>query len=251
MVEKYAEKHHINQVVTEAKTRKTHKNTIPDIFVSLPKISEHLNALKTAQTRHIPLNIQEDMYYCESFFLWTKEHTDKFAEMPIKDHPRWIIPWYNRAGEVIGYQARAYGNEQPKYYTIILDKSSPKIYGLERIDFGKRVYCVEGPIDSLMLDNAVAVGSSALHTFSSDETEVTYVLDNENRNAAILKEYAKLIKLGYDVCIMPNEWKYKDLNDAVCAGYPREDLTKFIDRNTYNGLAAQMKLTSWRKTNYD
>ena len=36
-----------------------------------------------------------------------------------------------------------------------------KIFGLNRIDKSKPIYVVEGPIDSLFLDNCVAVAGSS------------------------------------------------------------------------------------------
>ena len=252
-LEKYAESKEVTQIVTKDYSEKVRKTIVPDIFASLKSViqlSENHPARKMIENRKIPAHFHASMYYAPKFFEWTKEHTEKFENVITNEHPRWIIPWYNQKNEIIGYQARCFGAEMPKYYTIVLDKSAKKIYGMERVDFKERIYVVEGPIDSLMLSNCIAIGSSALHTFRTDETEATYVLDNENRNSAILKEYAKLIELGVDVCIMPDDWKFKDLNDAIVGGFSSEKLKSFIDQNTYNGLAAKIKLSQWRKVDF-
>ena len=36
----------------------------------------------------------------------------------------------------------------------------PKIFGLNRVDTSRTVYVVEGPLDSLLLDNAVAMAGA-------------------------------------------------------------------------------------------
>ena len=37
------------------------------------------------------------------------------------DHPRVVIPFYDRAGNFFAFQGRAFGKEQPKYITIKFD----------------------------------------------------------------------------------------------------------------------------------
>ena len=65
-----------------------------------------------------------------------------------------------RDGEVFAYQGRAFGSEQPKYITIKLDDNADKIYGLDRVDKTKTIFVVEGPIDSMFLDNCIAVAGA-------------------------------------------------------------------------------------------
>ena len=61
------------------------------------------------------------------------------------DHPRLIIPFRDKEGEVFAYQGRAFGNEKPKYITIKL-KDCDKIFGLDKVDTSKHFYVVEGPL---------------------------------------------------------------------------------------------------------
>ena len=57
-----------------------------------------------------------------------------------------------------------------------------KTIGLDRIDMSKQIYAVEGPLDSLFLDNCIAVGGSDLNKLESD---VIIIFDNEPRNKEI------------------------------------------------------------------
>lgn len=200
------------------------------------------------RNRKIPKEHWKLFYYADKFYEWANTNTDKFKDMHTPDHPRIIMPWYSADGNIFAYQARAMGNETPKYYSIVLDKSVPRVYGLDRVDWSKPIYCLEGPIDSLFIPNAVAVGTSALYMFETDKQEVIYVSDNENRNKEILKVYNKLIKLGKNVFIPPDNYQWKDINDSVLNNF---DIISCINDNVYNGLRAISRLSEWKKVDYE
>jgi hypothetical protein len=111
------------------------------------------------------------------------------------------------------------------------------------------VYVVEGPIDSLFLKNATAmVGAGALRDvpLRFENSEMTYILDNEPRNRQICAYIEKLIELGRDVCIWPEDIEEKDINDMAYKLSTRK-IQKIIDDNTVNGLEAKLKFRQWRK----
>ena len=94
---------------------------------------------------------------------------------------------------LVGIAARAIQClRQMRYLAFRLNKNAPMIFGLDQIKRNSRdsVYVVEGPIDSLFLDNAIAVGGA---DFSKLESEVRkdkciIVFDNEPRNREIVKK---------------------------------------------------------------
>jgi hypothetical protein len=113
----------------------------------------------------------------------------------------------------------------------------------------KRVYVVEGPLDSLFIDNTVAmVGAAAIDQVPSRfvNSDMVYVLDNEPRNRQIVKFNENLIDQGKTVCIWPNGIKDKDINDMVYRFTPKE-IKKIMDDNAVSGLEATMRLNRWRK----
>jgi apolipoprotein N-acyltransferase len=118
---------------------------------------------------------------------------------------------------------------------------------MDRLDKHEKVYIVEGPLDSLFLPNAIAVGSSALHIAVDGGLDQTFVMDNENRNREILKEYKKLIDMGVNIVIWPETYTYKDINEAHQNGMSLFDIKQLIDDNTFNGLRAEMMFNQWRK----
>jgi hypothetical protein len=176
--------------------------------------------------------------------------TPKFVEPIEGEHPRMIIPYFTSAGKCFAFQARAYGDEDPKYYTIKVDETEEKIYGLDRVDYGKRIYVVEGPIDSLFLPNAIAVSGSSFDTPTIRKllTNATIVMDNEPRNKDIVKQLEKYIDLGYSVCMYPDTVTQKDINDMILYGeMSPAEIIELINTNTYTGMEAKLKFINWRK----
>jgi hypothetical protein len=197
--------------------------------------------------RKLPNKHLNMFYYVESFFKWSKGNTDKFSQSyfgEMKDHPRIVFPWKTQDGVTFAYQARAIHGQEPKYYTIILDETHQKVFGVDRVDPTKPVYVFEGPLDSLFIPNAVAVGSSALMNYDGD----IYCFDNEKRNREIVNIMEKAVESGRKVFIPPDNYKWKDVNDAVKeGGMTAEDVLGIINDNTFSGLSAKLRFSQWKK----
>ena len=149
---------------------------------------------------------------------------------------------------MFAFQGRAFGNEQPKYITIVLDSQKEKIYGLNRIDWKKTVYVVEGPIDSLFLDNCIATAQSDLR-LKNRKDNIVLVPDNEPRNEQIVKQIENFIDNNYSVVLWPESVKEKDINEMIISGKTKSDIQHLIEQNTFNGISAKLKFTNWRKRN--
>ena len=116
------------------------------------------------------------------------------------DHPRMVIPFRDSNGDIFAYQGRAFGKEKPKYITIILDESVPKIFGLDRVDPSRDIFVVEGTIDSLFIQNCIAVAQSDLRVPQYKDKAIL-VPDNEPRNKQIIKQIEKAIDDNYRVVV--------------------------------------------------
>ena len=203
-------------------------------------------ARKIIEKRLIPSEFFSDLYLCESFYKFTNTLVpNKFPSLD-GDHPRLLIPFRDEKGEIFAYQGRAFGKEQPKYITIKLDDEATKTFGLDRIDMSKQIYAVEGPLDSLFLDNCIAVGGSDLNKLESD---VIIIFDNEPRNKEICKQMEFCISSYKKLVIWPDSMKHKDINDMIVAGYTKEQIQEIITNNTFLGAAAQLRFAEWRKIN--
>jgi len=225
---------------------------LDDILSPLSRIDllrETHPAVKYVIDRKIPREKWHLLYFAPKFKKFTNSVTPKFEEPIEGEHPRMIIPYFNEHGKCYAYQARAYGNETPKYYTIKLDEEQEKIYGLDRVNYSKRIYVVEGPIDSLFLPNAIAVSGSSFDTPTTRKllTNATLVMDNEPRNKEIVKQLGKYIDAGFTVCMFPDYVEEKDINDMIKAGKTTDQIVDLINKNTFTGMEAKLKFSTWRK----
>jgi len=213
---------------------------------SISDLSTDHPARRFIQKRLIPSESISDLYLCESFYKFTNTLIpNKFPSLD-GDHPRLLIPFRDEQGEVFAYQGRAFGKEQPKYITIKLDDDKDKIFGLDRVDKSKPIYVVEGPLDSLFLDNCIAVAGA---DFSNMEGDLIIIYDNEPRNKEINKQIKKTIDQGKSVCLWPDNMKCKDINDMIIVGYSKEQIQEIITDNIFSGAAAQLRFAEWRKIN--
>jgi transcription elongation factor Elf1 len=223
-----------------------------DILSTIKRIDvmdENHPAVQYVIKRKIPRDKWNLLYFAPRFKAFTNSVTPKFHEPIEGDHPRMIIPFFTPAGKCFAYQGRAYGDETPKYYTIKVDETQEKIYGLDRVDYSKRIFVVEGPIDSLFLPNAIAVSGASFDTptIRTLLTNATIIMDNEPRNKEIVKQLEKYIDLGYNVCMFPDNLEQKDINDMVLAGKSVEEIVECINTHTFSGMEAKLRFANWRK----
>jgi hypothetical protein len=203
---------------------------------------------KFLSKRQIPQDKWELLYYTTQFMKYTNGVVPgKFPDTK-DDHPRLVIPFLDEHGKMYAYQGRAFGDEQPRYYTMKLDDRE-RIYGLDRLDTKfKKVYAVEGPLDSLFLPNCIAVSGSNFdcETVRALKSIITLIPDNEPRSKEIVKLIKKHIDLGYKVCMLPHSITSKDINEMILSGITSENLIELIDKNTFQGAAAQIRFAQWK-----
>jgi len=183
-------------------------------------------------------------YYAEKFCTWVNTQKPTFTHIT-KDHPRIIIPFIDKDGEWFGFQGRALNpKDKLRYITVMLDENKPKIYGLNRINPDKKIYVVEGPFDSTLLDNSIAMAGSDVSSRTFGWSNYIWVYDNEPRNRQIIDRISAAIDRGDKVVIFPDHIVEKDINDMVLAGH---NVNSLVQSNTYSGLEAKLKLTKWKK----
>jgi transcription elongation factor Elf1 len=216
----------------------------------LDKLDMDHPAVQYVMKREIPEDKWHLLYFAPKFKTFVNSVTPKFVEPIEGEHPRMIIPYFTPAGKCFAFQGRAYGNEEPKYYTIKVDETQEKIYGLDRVDYSKRILVVEGPIDSLFLPNAVAVSGSSFDTPTIRQllTNATIIMDNEPRNKEIVKQLEKYIESGFSVCMFPEHIQQKDINEMILHGEMTiDEIVEVINTNTYTGMEAKLKFSTWKK----
>ena len=217
--------------------------------INLPPVqvlSEDHPAKLYLKHRQVPL---DGLFYASNFKEFIQELIPENTKQLYKE-PRIIIPFYDKDGILLGIQGRAIGPSNIKYITMKVHEDAPKIFGWNKVDTTKRIYVVEGPLDSLFLHNTVATMDAALYHVSSIlglDSKYTFVYDNEPRNKQIVSNMRKTIQQGHDICIWPDNIKEKDVNEMVLSGLSPSVLQHIIDINTHNGLHATMNLNQWSR----
>lgn len=199
-------------------------------------------------SRQIPTDKHYLLYYAPKFRGWTNRIIpDKFIYE--EDEDRLVIPFFDKDGKCFAYQGRSLDpNNKVRYITITLDYSKPKLFGIERVNVNRRFYCVEGPIDSLFVDNCIAMaGSDVSRNEYTGHENCVMIYDNQPRNKEIVKKINREIENQRSVVIWPNDLDSKDINDLVIGGMSKNQLMQIIDRHTFSGLEAKMRFMQWKK----
>jgi transcription elongation factor Elf1 len=215
---------------------------------NVKKARDNTFAYRYLKARKIPEDKIDLFYYVDKFYEYINSiMPGKFNEYALNyDHERIIIPFFDIMGTCFAVQGRSMDDtsDQRRYITILFDKDQTPIYGLNTVDWNKTVYCTEGPIDSLFLENAIAASGS--DNMSIDK-KVVIVLDNEPRNEQLLKKYDKYIHMNYQICIWPENLEFKDINEMIDNGIISSEIQSIIDKNTYYGIKARIKFNKWKK----
>ena len=205
----------------------------------MPKASENPSSSGYLQGRKLDPN---KFYYAEKFKEWTNSLKQTF-ESTKYDEPRIIIPIFYQ-NSLIGFQGRAVGPNKVKYITVMLYDDAPKIYGLDEVQKDQTVYITEGPFDSTFISNAIALCGADGDVSKWGIDNPVWIYDNEPRNSEILSRISRVIEMGQKVVIWPSTIKEKDINDMVLSG---QNVQEVIELNTYSGLEAKLKFTTWKK----
>ena len=218
-----------------------------DICDELAKISE-LNTTHRAKKYLVNRGITEDtlskFYYCPDFKKWTNKHKKIFSDTE-HDDDRIIIPLRDTEGNLFGYQGRSLDpTSKMRYITVMLDEDAPKLYGLENINTQKPIYILEGPFDSLFVENSVAMCGSDVDIRSFGWSDYIWVFDNEPRNREIVSRIERCINRGDKVIIWPSHIQEKDVNEMILAKY---DICTILESSVYSELTAKLKLNLWKK----
>lgn len=167
------------------------------------------------------------------------------------NEPRLVIPIFSKEGKIESFQGRALRKDAPqKYITIKSHEHATKIYGLDTVDESRTVYVVEGPIDSLFIDNGAAItgGSLDLSTVPWKSNRV-WIMDHEPRHPDTIKRMKRLIDAGEAIVFWDKSpWQSKDINDMIRKdGATAAEIMSYIKDNTASGLEAKMRFSRYAK----
>ena len=207
--------------------------------IKLPKASEHPRPAGYLTARKLD---PENFYYAKHFKEFANSIKHTFDDTRYEEE-RIIIPLYYKKN-LIGFQGRSIDPNPIKYITVMINDESPKIYGLDNIRTDAPVYVTEGPFDSTFIPNAIAMCGADADVRKWGISDPVWIYDNEPRNREITNRISKTIDSGESVVIWPDNIDDKDINDMVMSGL---DVESVIKSNTYSGLEAKLKFTTWKK----
>lgn len=224
------------------------------------KVFEHAEWCDKLPNQHFCLEylkrrqIPKDAY---KLLLFTSKYAD-FVTSIYPEHgkqlindARLVIPFYDENDDLIAVSGRALetSDNSLRYVTVRTNQSQNKlIYGLDRIKSSEKILLVEGPLDSLFLNNCLASGDANLALTAKEiDGDITLIFDNEPRNKEILKMMNKAIDTGHSMVIWPESMEGKDINEMVMSGISPSEISDIISSNTFNGITAKLKFNMWKK----
>ena len=251
-----------------AYTANTILNISPPRFdkVAKQKFFEHGEWVSNLPSGHFCLEYVIKRKIPEKFFdkLLFTSHYKQFCDVLIPNHgkqilddARLVIPFYDEYNELIAISGRALetSDKTLRYVTIRTNESESKlVYGMDRIDLEKPVKIVEGPIDSLFLNNCLASGDANLALTAKEvikkgilKENIILCPDREPRNKQIVKMMQDAIKLDYDIVLWPDNLEGKDINEMIMNGLSHDEIERIISSNTFKSIEAQLKFNFWKK----
>lgn len=249
-LERYKNDSHSNVKAPDfslAKTKPIFKKTIN--LPTIDSLPENHPAKQFMVKRKIPKEKNKFIFFAKDFASFINELLPNNEKNLTENDERIVIPFYDENNILQGVQGRTLGKSEIRYITIILNEASKKIYGLNNLDLSKKIYVVEGPFDSMFLQNSIAVMDASLYKVNMllGKLDYVFIWDNEPRNKEITKHMAKSIRLGLNVCVWPKTIKEKDINDMILNGMSGSAIQSIIDNHTYNGIRAKLEYEQWNK----
>jgi hypothetical protein len=135
-----------------------------DKLVAMKSIKDYPQALDFCANRGLPKESYQNWLYVDDDTSYIKH--------------RIVIPFKNSQGNMYFYQARTIIGEEPKYKNAVSDLRP--IFNYYEADFEKPVMVVEGPIDSLFLENSVALCGVKYDTRMTNPIKYKYFIFDDD-----------------------------------------------------------------------
>jgi len=203
--------------------------------------------------RRIPKLNWNDIYYFKGnvYQLYQEIFNDdkyKRKADKILDHEGIVVPFYNIDRELYGFTLRSTKEKGMRYVTLGVDNIESGMFGIDIVDFTLKFYIVEGIFDRLSFNpcnQIMAMKSSNPHIDNIPKEylkNATYIFDNEYHNKELLKPIKKVILKGINVVLFDENFKYKDINEALNNGVTEDELRLYFDKRQFKGLGATIEL---------
>jgi len=237
-------------------TRINYKNINEKLveYIPLTELPEQHPIFRYIKHRQIPKNMWHRLGFTRHWkTLCNEVRPDTFPDI-YNEHPRLVIPSFDKRGILKTINGRAFSDDQLRYQIVKVNDSVTKFFGEESVNLNKPIInVVEGPLDSLFVDNSIALAGATLDlkTFDYPKSSRVFILDNEPRHTDTIKRIQNYIKHGEQIVLwdkLPANYKNcKDINDMIMKGMTVESLNQYLKDNIVTGLTAQLRFDQWRK----
>lgn len=230
------------------------KNPLPeDFFVQLESLSSNHPAIRYVESRKIPCSKWKYIWYTDDFrSIAHNLDPEKYSkEGQIFPESRLILPGMTPDGSrMTFFQGRSLEPDaKVRYIMIWIDRSSDKLFGIERVNPTLPVIVLEGPIDTFFVDNSIAQ-CGATHAPSICFRDRIFFMDQEPRNPNIINKMHLLVESGEKIVILPDKYIELDPNEIhLKYGLSSADIRNLAIENTYSGQKAKLELARWQVTN--
>ena len=224
------------------------------VCIPIGELPEGHKALDYLNNRQIPEDKKKYLYYIENIQDISKvDKKNKYKNRIIDNDSRIVMPVWSK-DSLIGVSCRALDPKAVRRYLIFKFEECPLIFNLYDIegnmviDQKKPVYVTEGAMDSLFLDNAIAVNGSDLKRVLKmlSDLDLVFCPDNEPRNKEIVKVYKQIIGSNNSIVIFPSGIVEKDINEIVLR-FGINSIQDIINTNTVKGPLATLRLQEWKR----
>lgn len=220
--------------------------------IAMPLLDkDHMAVTYLRDKRRLPQDDIDKLFYLSDINLLTKK-IDKYKD---KDYPKYdaiLIPFIDFEGVINCIQLRILNpKSNMRYLTLYLNEDRSKaIYGLNYVNENETVYALEGPINSLFLDNAIAFAGSTqtnkINYIKDKIKDFVIIYDPDYKtNPHVLKALEKSINAGYSVVLYDDLFNPDDdINDIVIKyDWTKEQMMEYIKSRTFSGLRAKLELS--------
>lgn len=221
-------------------------NLIDNIMDRVSTLPYDHEVVEYVESRSIPKTAWDRLYFIDNIKNIVQLN-DKYAASIVTEEPRLAIPFFDRHGRLTAVSLRAMRGETLRYILVKVREEAPTVFGLEQVCEDKMITVVEGPLDSLFLDNCIACAGTSfgkIGDFGFDPEKIRIVFDNQPKNKEVCKLIEKYVDQNYNIVIWPESISQKDINDMARDGL---DVQEIVNNNTHRGLSAKFKFNQWKK----
>jgi len=235
------------QIIKKEKQKKSIVDNSLDSLECIAGLSNDHHCKEYVNSRVIPVEYHCELYYAADFGKFVKETRPDKHHKVMDGQNRLVIPFFSKKGKFIGYQGRGLSGGM-RYITITFDESEndPFIFGMDKLNSEKTIYILEGPIDSMFVENSIALAGSTKH-IDFDPKNSVLIFDNECRSKEIVSLMQARLHDGYGIFIWPSASFYKDINLLAMGGWRNKDIMDMINNNTYRGMSGELHINLWKR----